>query len=163
MNTTDTAPLDSTAILALPITQADVDNAPTIGAYLSEVFSTLLNEGDAFSAKSPLGNSDWIDSIDDALGGEKLATWEQLCDAIDAALTAPAAIIEKAEKAEEHVIPLNEELRVYQYEKGAKVALRNTVQLRLVNGAHRVRTADGFDHLIANGWLAIHVRDEVAA
>lgn len=66
--TTDTADTaDTLNILALPIEQDDVDNTPTLGAYLAELLVALLVEGEGFSSKRPLGNSDWEGYIDDAL------------------------------------------------------------------------------------------------
>lgn len=45
-------------ILKLPV-MADADAGPDIRSYLAELFKVLISEGDSFSAKRPLGNSDW--------------------------------------------------------------------------------------------------------
>lgn len=82
--------------LLLPIVQGDVNlgATPTVGAYLAEILCALLDETSDFSAKRPLGNSDWDGNIEDALlDGISVnhldisAEWSTLKDAVTAALT----------------------------------------------------------------------------
>lgn len=73
--------------LALPIEQDDVDNCPTLGAYLAELLMALLDEQEDFSAKRPFGNSGWEDAIDDALRAGGFRDAKELNAAITAALT----------------------------------------------------------------------------
>ena len=45
-------------ILALPMGEY-ADAGPTLGDYLRVTLKTLIREGEGFSGKRPLGNSDW--------------------------------------------------------------------------------------------------------
>lgn len=50
--------MDSNQILSLPMSP-DADAGPTVRDYLRVTFQTFLQEGEGFSGKRPLGNSDW--------------------------------------------------------------------------------------------------------
>jgi len=54
-------------ILALPIGKNDARGAKTIGAYLKALLGAFWKEKDCFSAKKPLGSSDWEFPIYEAL------------------------------------------------------------------------------------------------
>jgi hypothetical protein len=81
--TLPTNPLD------VPIDQDDVDNCPTIGHYLADLLTTLLDQGEGFDSRSPFGNEDWLENIDRALIAAGYGTTSELYDAIDQALTGP--------------------------------------------------------------------------
>lgn len=46
-------------ILNLKFNRGDMYNIKTLGDYLKKLFKTLWREGEGFSSKRPLGNSDW--------------------------------------------------------------------------------------------------------
>lgn len=73
--------------LNLPIEQEDVANVETVGEYLAEILNTLLSEGEGFSGKRPLGNSDWDYNIENALEAHGYTGFSSLKDAVTAALT----------------------------------------------------------------------------
>jgi hypothetical protein len=57
-------------------------------------------------------------------------------------------------------VALSERSRVYAYGNGKSVKLADVVELVVrPSGNHRVRTADGLLHIVAPGWLAIHIDD----
>ena len=63
--------------------------------------------------------------------------------------------------AAETPIALTEKERVYDYGNGKTVVLTNVVELIVrESGSHRVRTQDGKLHVVAAGWLAIHIDDD---
>lgn len=53
--------MDGRDILKLPMPDSVVDDGdgPTIGDYLRKTMKALITEGETFSGKRPLGNSDW--------------------------------------------------------------------------------------------------------
>lgn len=51
--------MDGKAILALPLPDYIYDDVSTIGEYLRLTLRTLILEGEDFSGKRPLGDSDW--------------------------------------------------------------------------------------------------------
>lgn len=53
-------------ILALPMGE-DADAGPTVGDYLRITLKALIHEGEGFSGKRPLGNSDWDSQLAIAL------------------------------------------------------------------------------------------------
>ena len=57
-------------------------------------------------------------------------------------------------------IPLTEKTRTYEFSWDKKVILEDVIELIVrPSGTHRIRTADGNLHIIAPGWLAIHIDD----
>lgn len=74
-----------TNILGTPVWSNDTD-ATTLGAYLAELLTTLLREGEGFDPKRPFGNSDWQGVIDEATDGPSSNADNRLADAIRDAL-----------------------------------------------------------------------------
>lgn len=54
---------DPHELLHAPMVQPNDGQAATIGEFLGLLLSTLWLEGEAFSGKRPLGNSDWYDQV----------------------------------------------------------------------------------------------------
>lgn len=61
--------------------------------------------------------------------------------------------------ADETPITLTETARIYDF--GDKQVVLQDVRELIVreSGSHRVRTADGMLHIIARGWIAVHIDD----
>ncbi|MBG6106571.1 hypothetical protein [Frigoribacterium sp. CG_9.8] len=79
------------SVLTAHIEQDDVEGVTTLGGYLAEIFTALLDEGEGFSGKCPLGNSGWQGNIEDALdSADPALSWDDLRDAIVEALTGVA-------------------------------------------------------------------------
>lgn len=53
------AKLTPKQILALPMPDTNDADASTVGEYLSALLIALIEEGEGFSGKRPIGNSDW--------------------------------------------------------------------------------------------------------
>lgn len=61
--------------------------------------------------------------------------------------------------ADQTPIQLTEKTRVYDF-GDKQVALEDVRELIVRDsGSHRVRTADGKLHIIAKGWIAVHIDD----
>ena len=59
----------------------------------------------------------------------------------------------------EKPVELTEKSRVYDFGSN-QVTLENIVELVVrPSGTHRVKTSDGLLHVVAPGWLAIHIDD----
>jgi hypothetical protein len=79
----------SRMILDLPVTQIDIPDTPTLGAYLAEILTVLLVEGDRFDPRAPLGGKYWEETINDALDdfpGRAVLNWGDLRMALYEAL-----------------------------------------------------------------------------
>lgn len=58
-------------------------------------------------------------------------------------------------------IALTEKVRTYDFGHGKTVVLENVTQLVVrESGSHRLSTADGKLHIVAPGWVAIHIDDD---
>lgn len=58
--------MEGADILRLPMDEC-ADAGPTVGDYLRITLKTLIHEGESFSGKRPLGNSDWDSQLAIAL------------------------------------------------------------------------------------------------